>query len=603
VVEFKARGEPVFRRVAFAPDGKTLASTGNDGAVVLWDLATGTERWQKKPHGEWAWGLAFAPDGESLATTGADGVIRVRDVSSGEDLASFGNAPKNGVLIAYSPDGRTLASPGPADFVCLWDPSTGEEKRRWQTGEQWHISVSYSPDGRSLATTGFGGSRVRLWDPETGTELRRAVGHNAWISGLAFSPDGKTVWSAGADKAVFRWDVASSKGRPLLGVEADADYGATAFSGDGRTIATGGSDGSVRLWDTDASLQATLSANASGIVTVALSPDGKVVASSGVDRTVRFWDVATHQELRLVEMPVDRWRSLAFSPDGQKLAVARGERLGPNPAPRVLDVGTGKEILRLESPPPAPGIPAALEAFGRFSPDGSTLATVGVCPDSVVRLWDAATGKLIGRCGGTTSCRLWRCLAFSPDGRLLAAGPYDHDDAVLIWEIATFQEVAGLRGHRGGVTALAFSSDGRILASGGGDATVVIWDLTGRTASGPGHADSLSPSQLEECWKDLRSEDAPAAYRAVRALAADPAHSVPFLARHLLSTEPAELGGLPENLAESPEWLRQRRAVMALEYAATPQARERLQVLAEARVETRLAGEARAALARSSRLR
>jgi dipeptidyl aminopeptidase/acylaminoacyl peptidase len=292
--------------------------------------------------------------------------------------------------------------------------------------------------------------------------------------------------------------------------------------------------------------------------------------------------------LHPTQTPRGRWGYLAFSPDGRKLALARGQAEVPYAKPLVLDVPGGEEIFRLESSP-APGDPAASEEYVSFSPDGKTLATVGNHQDSVIRLWDAATGELIGRCGGEANCRSWSCLSFSPDGRLLATAPFDRDDAVHLWEVATLQEVARLRGHRGGVTALAFSPDGRSLASGGGDATVLVWDLTGRTGSGKHGTERLSPARLEEYWEDLRGEDAAAAYRAVRALADDPVRSVPFLAKRVRPVE---------RVASSPEWLRQRRAVMALEYGATPEAQRLLQTLAAAEVTTPLAREARAALDR-----
>jgi WD40 repeat protein len=240
-----------------------------------------------------------------------------------------------------------------------------------------------------------------------------------------------------------------------------------------------------------------------------------------------------------------------------------------------------------------------------FSPDGETLATIGKHQDTAIRLWNATTGKLIAPFGGQGHTPLWSCVSFSPDGRLLATGHYNGDNSIHLWEVATYQEVARLQGHHGAVTALAFAPDGRSLASGSGDATALVWDLTGRTASSQRRPSTLSPSQLKEYWKDLRSEDAPAAYRAVRALAADPARSVPFLAerlRQISATDPGELDELLENLTGSSEWLQQRRSVMVLEYSASPEAGQLLHVLAGTKAETRLAREARAALDRLSTL-
>jgi RNA polymerase sigma factor (sigma-70 family) len=601
VVELKARGEPLLRRVGFALDGKVLASTGDDGAVILWDLATGTERWRRHPHGGRAFGLAFAPDGQTFATTGADGVVRVWDTHSGDSLGSFPGRPY-GLLIAYSPDGQTLAAPGPDDFVCVWDPSTGKEKRRWHTGEKWIQSVSYSPDGRTLATTGFMGSRVRLWDAETGEELHASVGHNASVYSLSFGPDGKTVWSAGADRTLIRWDVASGEGQPLARLQPHGSFCTADFTGDGRIVATGRTDGIICLWDVNGDLLGTLTGHTDAVHKIAFSRDGKLLASSGSDRTVRLWDVTARRELRQTQMTDGTRRSLAFSPDGRKLALALGqEPVSPPAEPVVLDTLTGKGILRLECPSSSPGAPEASEEFVTFSPNGKMLATVGKYQATVIRLWDATTGKLIGRCGGPTDCRLWFCLAFSPDCRLLATGPGDHDDSVHLWELATFQEVARLRGHHGGVTALAFSPDGHSLASGSGDATVLVWDLTGNTASDQRRLGRLSPSRLEAYWKDLGGDDVPAAYRAVRDLAADPVRSVPYLARRLRSSElayAAKMADLPVNATASPHWLRQLRAVMAMEYSATSEARQRLRNLTTTEAGTPLAEEARAALDR-----
>jgi RNA polymerase sigma factor (sigma-70 family) len=633
-------GDKLPRSVVFAPDGKSLASTGARGDVILWDLASAGQRWCDKAVGAWPWGLAFSPDGKTLATGGAAGSVRIYDAASGKNLLSLRVGRDDGLSsVAWSPDGRDLATAGPGDAVCLWDAATGKEKSRWPTGEVRVSSASFSPDGRTVATGGIWGSRVRLWDAATGKELHPAAGHNGAVFGLSFSCDGKTAWSAGRDRAVVSWDVASAAGKRLESAKLDEQFSPVAFTRDGRTFATGGVDGRILLFDGDGNAVGTLTGHGKPVQGLGFSPDGKLLASSGADEKVRLWDVTGLLERNLPEQPGGTWGSLVFSEDGRKLALSRSVA----DVPRVVDAATGKELFRLTSLQP--------EVVVVFSPDGGTLATSGSYRDKLVRLWDAAAGTPLGQFGtgnkpGGSSVR------FSPDGRLLAAGGFERDDAVHLWEVATFQEVATLRGHHSSVQSLAFTPDGRTLASGGGDATVLIWDLTGQTAAGNRGRQPLSPNGLGECWKDIAGDDARAAYRAVRGLATDPARSVPFLAAKLRPAESVDVArmtrlladldadafetrsraeaeleklgeearptlrklcekpsseearrraeGILEKLDAAPEWRRQRRAVAALEYAAAPEARRALEALAK--LKTRLGEEARAALSRLTRL-
>ena len=153
--------------------------------------------------------------------------------------------------------------------------------------------------------------------------------------------------------------------------------------------------------------------------------------------------------------------SLAFSPDGERLASAGGDG-----AVKVWNSKTGQVIQTLNAHPD-------FVSSVVFHPDGKHLASTGA--DQQVKVWDLTTGQKVfaGPCDVVHSNGTAYTAAFSPDGRQLAAGS---DGAVKVWDWRNDQLLHTFAGHAKKAISVAFSRDGRRLASGSWWGSVQLWD-------------------------------------------------------------------------------------------------------------------------------
>jgi WD40 repeat protein len=193
-------------RLAFSPDGKTLASLGGNerqGKLVLWDLPGGTAkllptRWSNSAD------IAFTPDGATLLQIVGPSEVILWDIATRRQKPF--QLPDGCDCLNLSPDGTTLALIRPkTNDLIVWDLATKQVRHTFHKSgpNNMEVRVALAPQARHMAVEVSKGSELtvfiinpaaRTWVPLT------APGWSDWPSTeLVFSPDGTVFAKFGAE--------------------------------------------------------------------------------------------------------------------------------------------------------------------------------------------------------------------------------------------------------------------------------------------------------------------------------------------------------------------------------------------------------------------
>ena len=271
----------------WSPDGKYIASGGNDHFVKVWSPATGKEVFSYNPTAA-VNSVAWSHDGKRLASGGEDKIVQVHDMASGALLFTYSGHVKTVHTVAWSRDNSRILSSSTDHTVRIWDPNTGTTFRVY-TGHVDRVwGAVWSPDGSRIASVSDD-QTVRVWDATTGDTLIIYPGHTGGVLSAAWSPDGLRIASAGGDHTVQVWDAAT--GINLLTYrEHTGGVWAVDWSRDGKQIVSGGQDATARVWDAVTGHTLLVYRNHSASVFAAQwSPDGALIASCSDDKTVQVW--------------------------------------------------------------------------------------------------------------------------------------------------------------------------------------------------------------------------------------------------------------------------------------------------------------------------
>jgi WD40 repeat protein len=509
--------------LAFAPDGKSLATATGAASVSQWDVATGKEL-RRFDQGKLYSALAFSPDGELLAAAGGH-FLFFWNVASGKLVREVEGHTQNVNCLTFSHDGKTLVSGANDQTLRFWDPVTGKELRCLENVQRGVRAVVFSPDGKRLATAGWDHS-ICLWDAATGARLHRIVSHLGPVSCVAFSPDGGTVACGGdkEDTAIRLWSVATGKYLGTLAGHVEAVQ-ALVFLPDGKTLVSGGSD-QMRVWDVAARRELPAHpGHLRAVTALAFAPDGKTLASVGGrhDGDLFLWDARMGKARPWAGEPPYGTESVAFSPDGKSVAAggrdgfplweaATGKLLrsfhGHNhgatsvafaPSGKLLASAGDDKTVRLCDPDTCKQLHVLGELrlpphHVEFVGAGKTLMAVEGEEEYRLHLWDVATGKkLLG-----LDLKDHPFTAVTPDGSTLVSG--GEDGSAQVWDLWAGEVRLRWQAGQGPVAAVAMSPGGRTFATGHQDGSVRLWEIaTGRergrlvTDHGPVYALAFAP--------------------------------------------------------------------------------------------------------------
>lgn len=281
-------------------------------------------------HKNWVNTVAVSPDGKWVASGGDDNLVKVWDPQTGTCLKTLEGHVDKVRGVAITPDGACIVSGSNDHNICVWDVRSGTLLRKWQVFSgmllkwlnigDYVLSIAVLPDGRTILSAGAGKMTVRWWTL-AGELLTEFHGHRDTIRSVAISKDGRYAASGSDDRTIKCWELAFGKCLATCHGHSGATN-SVQFAPDGQHVISGSEDKTVRIWELKTGIcVGTLEGHNSAIDSVALSPDGKLVASTGfTDHTIRLWNFKTGVSVDVLQMDASP-TSVAFSPTGEHIVA------------------------------------------------------------------------------------------------------------------------------------------------------------------------------------------------------------------------------------------------------------------------------------------
>jgi eukaryotic-like serine/threonine-protein kinase len=505
--ELFTTNKPLYH-VSLSHDGRQVATAGAAGDIHLVDLKTRGVRTIASGQIE-VNGLAFAKDGKSLFSAGDNGEVVEWTLPAVRRKRSFKTSFKPAFNVFLDSGSQLLATCGKGPNIELFDRRTGKNVDPLVKHVDPIECLSMSDDG--LLAAGSNDYSVTMWNLQTKELLWHHSDHPlSGVKAVALSPKGGLV-AIGHDSGLLTIRHARSGAMvsqmQLTDAVQSLAYSPADAEGYSMWLAVGERGGTIRLLPNDADRPGSLvvatmttldrgrmwQAHADRVFSLAFDAEGRTLLSAGGDGALKSWDI-------LHSMP---WRALPHRIDGfvvldDSQVVAAGENVWCYTAdlekPQLLfDSPETNRRIRYSRGTRRLYSESYFTRTYEFPPATKTGATrtldfdeekVGCFDASPVReevafsVTDHSSQKavLIWRPTGETRIPVQNaCFAvkYAPNGDLL----FDQEREIWILKPGETSPYRRLRGHQGAIWHLGVSADGRYLASASKDRTARVWDL------------------------------------------------------------------------------------------------------------------------------
>ncbi|MCC8248678.1 trypsin-like peptidase domain-containing protein [Saccharothrix luteola] len=475
---WRRRAHPIVD-VAYAQNGRLIATLEADGGAYMWDAETG-ELVTRLPQAQVGHGY-FVAGGNRFVTKGPQGAIRLWDARSGEVVRELPGFHHD--LVA-SADGRVIVT------------RAGREVEVRRT-DNLKLVAAFAPVAgarlavsRSGATVAHGATtNLTVVDARSGDELAVIPSYLSRVDGMVFLDERRLALTQGD-----QYSIVTTNGALVASSSRTSRVTHIRPTGDGMRFAVTADDGLAVIRTPDDRRSQWLNDDPHLVGSASYSPDGRSLITTSVDGMVRVWDLRTGAVRSEFDGEMGFRRLAAFSSAGTTMAFAvpsgikvigSGEELIPvDGVVHSLALSTGGHRLVASSADVVTcwNLPEQVP-LTRFEHDGAAINAVAMHPaggrfatahrDGLTYVWDIRmTGRVeLARHTGD----VWG-VAFSPDGHRVATA--SADGTARVWRLDG-RETARLEGHDGMVLDVVFSRDSRRIATASSDGTARIWSETG----------------------------------------------------------------------------------------------------------------------------